>query len=85
MKRSLHLPLAKHGLDLSHLDIAPALAQPAAGFRRQPTSNHHGTRPFRGCVDNSPGVIERAEEEHAVFVQAVRKRNDGLDPVAKIS
>jgi hypothetical protein len=72
-----HSPIAKHGFDLGNRDIAAALSQPAPGFRRQPIANHDGSGPFIGCVDNSPGVIQRAEDKHAVFVQAVHGGNNG--------
>jgi hypothetical protein len=41
-----HAPVAKYGLDLGHPDVASALSEAAAGFRRQPTANHHGRCPF---------------------------------------
>jgi hypothetical protein len=62
-------------IDYSH--VASAFTQPAPGFRRQPPADHYRARPFGGGIDNSPGVIERAEKEHAVFVQTVHGRNNG--------
>jgi len=75
----LHAPIAQHrgNFPFHYRDIAAALAQSAPNFSRQPTANHHRARPRRRCVNHSPGFIQSAEDEHAVFVQAFRGRNHG--------